>query len=102
MSGIGDYISREALVNEIWKALYSYEDEMEATFMADPELDISQWFFHRIFVQTMSSIGLQVILDAPAADVRPVVLCRDCLHENCAMYHGPNWFCADGERRAEL
>ena len=37
----------------------------------------------------------------PAADVRPVVLCRDCLHEDCAMYHGPNWFCADGEKREE-
>lgn len=37
----------------------------------------------------------------PAADVRPVVLCRDCVHEDCAMYHGPNWFCADGEKREE-
>ena len=35
----------------------------------------------------------------PAADVVPVVRCKDCLHEDCAMYHSLNWFCADGERR---
>lgn len=39
-----EYIDREAVVNGIWKALYSYEDEMEAKFEADPELDVSQWF----------------------------------------------------------
>lgn len=37
----------------------------------------------------------------PAADVRLVVFCKDCLHEDCAMYHSPNWFCADGEKREE-
>lgn len=36
-----------------------------------------------------------------AADVRTVVLCKDCLHEDCAMYHSPNWFCADGEKKEE-
>ena len=107
-----EYIDRAAVVNGIWKALYSYEDEMEAKFMADPELDVSQWFFHRIFVQTMNSIDLQVILDAPAADVVPAVRCKDCRFAR----FGPNWiscenfnglcttalgledFCSHGER----
>lgn len=112
---MAEYIEREAVVNGIWKALYSYEDEMEAMFEADPELDVSQWFFHRIFVQTMSSIDLQVILDVPAVDVRPVVRCKDCKHDgllSCPLVmiekqhmvfinHDPLWFCANGERKGE-
>lgn len=72
MSGNGDYISREA-------AITTYK--------------------------TFGHLNLHNVIEAfneiPAADVRHVVLCRDCLHVDCAMYHGPNWFCADGERRAE-
>ena len=48
----------------------------------------------------------------PAADVRPVVLCRDCRHwEYDAIFFdgwcrgrqqgNPNWYCADGEKREE-
>lgn len=109
-----EYIDREAVVNGIWKALYSYEDEMEAKFEADPELDVAQWFFHRIFVQTMSSIDLQVILDAPAADVRDVVRCRDCywwakqedsLQGCCSLlpiYPTGAWFCGNGIREEDF
>ena len=55
--------------------------------------------------------------DLPAADVRPVVLCRDCKHNkgkkiwvdgdetfDCTNGHGYpplDWFCADGEKREE-
>lgn len=62
--------------------------------------------------------------EIPAADVRPVVRCKDCKHYDCedgdmecikdadwdeetahyygfVSYHNPDWFCADGERRAE-
>ena len=52
--------------------------------------------------------------DIPAADVRPVVLCKDCKHsaidlENmryckCVVYYNhvsDDWFCADGEKREE-
>ncbi len=48
----------------------------------------------------------------PAADVRPVVLCKDCMHwEYDAIFAdgwcrgrqqgNPNWYCADGEKREE-
>lgn len=54
----------------------------------------------------------------PAADVRPVALCRDCKHNkgakvwrllddvtaDCSAGHGyppMDWFCADGEKREE-
>ena len=59
-----------------------------------------------------------VIKDAksiPAADVRPVVLCRDCkwchagycekyddiIPFGCANKPWEDWFCADGEKREE-
>ena len=57
----------------------------------------------------------KIIETFPAADVRPVVLCRDCKHNkgkkiwadgdetfDCTNGHGYpplDWFCADGERR---
>jgi hypothetical protein len=53
-----------------------------------------------------------LIKSIPAADVRPVVLCRDCKHEgllSCPIVviekqqmvfinHDPEFFCASGER----
>ena len=42
--------------------------------------------------------------DIPAADVRPVVLCRDCiLRQYCkvAQYLGADGFCSKGEKREE-
>ena len=53
----------------------------------------------------------QYITEAPAADVVPVVRCRECKHhedEEIGMVYCPNalggwvrenWFCADGERK---
>lgn len=54
------------------------------------------------------------LLNLHAADVRPVVLCRDCKHsavdlENmryckCVTYYNhvqDDWFCADGEKKEE-
>jgi hypothetical protein len=41
---------------------------------------------------------------APAADVRPVVLCRDCMmRQYCkvAQYLGTDGFCSNGEKREE-
>ena len=57
------------------------------------------------------------IMRIPTADVRPVVLCRDCKHGQgekmdfwneyvgieCigGVVHRKDWFCADGEKREE-
>lgn len=79
-----DYISREAAILEIQRHGVGCFDPDEFT----PEQA------ERFVISRLKSI--------PAADVRPVVLCKDCLHEDCALYHGPNWFCADGERMEEL
>lgn len=56
--------------------------------------------------------AVQIVEDFPAADVRPVVLCKDCKHWEydaifrdgwCRGRHqgNPNWYCADGEKREE-
>lgn len=48
--------------------------------------------------------AITLIKNIPAADVRPVVYCKDCKHrfnyDICA-YRGDNWFCGYGERRGE-
>ena len=52
------------------------------------------------------------IRSIPAADVRPVVMCKDCMRwEYDAIFAdgwcrgrqqgNPNWYCADGEKREE-
>lgn len=63
-------------------------------------------------VKTERIALLREIDEIPAAEVREVVLCKNCKH--CAtsknglwctlhddMYAGENYFCADGERRED-
>ncbi len=63
---------------------------------------------------------IDTLEEIPAADVRPVVLCKDCKHNkgarawrfldledvtaDCSAGHGyppMDWFCADGEKKVE-
>ena len=67
-----EYIDREAAITAMWKALYEYEDKTEKQFKEEPELDLYDWFIHRIFVQATHAIMQRTIQDAPAADVAPV------------------------------
>ena len=62
-----DLISREDAINALWKALYEYEDKTEKQFQESDELDVGDWILHRIFVQNMSDIDRQTILDLPSA-----------------------------------
>ena len=62
-----DTISRQAAIDALWKALYEYEDETEQKFQASDELNTDDWFMHRIFVQNMSDIDRQTILNLPSA-----------------------------------
>jgi len=63
-----DSISRQDAINALWEALYEYEDKTEKQFQASDELNIGDWFIHRIFVQNMSDIDRQTILNLPSAD----------------------------------
>jgi len=62
-----DLISRQAAIDALWKALYEYEDVTEKQFIESEELDVGDWFQHRIFVQNMSDIDRQTILALPSA-----------------------------------
>lgn len=62
-----DLISRQVAIDALWKALYKYEDETEKQFIESDELDVSDWMLHRIFVQNMSDIDRQTILNLPSA-----------------------------------
>lgn len=61
-----DTIYRQEAIDALWKALFEYEDETEKQFQESDELDISEWIAHRIFVQNMSDIDRQTILNLPS------------------------------------
>ena len=60
-----DAISRQAAIDALWKTLYEYEDKTEKLFLESEELDVADWFQHRIFVQNMNDIDRQTILNLP-------------------------------------
>lgn len=60
-----DCISRQATIDALWKALYEYENKTEKQFIDSEELDIADWFQHRVFVQNMSDIDRKTILNMP-------------------------------------
>ena len=62
-----DTISRAKAIDALWEALYEYEDKTEKQFQESDELDIGDWLLHRIFVQNMSDIDRQTILNLPPA-----------------------------------
>ena len=64
---MSDLIDRQAAIDALWKALYEYEDKTEKQFQESDELDIGDWILHRIFVQNMSDIDRQTILNLPSA-----------------------------------
>ena len=61
----GDLIDRQKAINVLWKALFEYEDRTEKQFVESSELDVDDWILHRIFVQNMSDIDRQTILQMP-------------------------------------
>lgn len=61
----GDLIDRNETIKALWKALYEYEDRTEKQFVESSELDVADWILHRIFVQNMSDIDRQTILQMP-------------------------------------
>lgn len=107
-----DLINRQAAIDALWKALYKYEDETEQKFQTSDELNIDDWFMHRIFVQNMSDIDRQTILDLPPVDAVEVVRCKDCIHCQYDRVFKQRWcygkpvkeddYCSYGEREDPL
>ena len=86
---MSDLISRQAAIDALWKALYEYEDKTEKQFQESEDLDVGDWILHRIFVQNMSDIDRQTILNLPSA--QPEQLGNPCL--GCADYDIDNDMC---------
>lgn len=82
-------IDRQAAIDALWKALYEYEDVTEKQFIDSDELDVGDWFQHRIFVQNMSDIDRQTILALPSADVQPV---RHGWWKTCEGWDGDEYY----------
>ena len=80
---MNDPIEREAAIDALWKALYTYEDKTERQFIESDELDVGDWMEHRIFVQNMNDSDRQAILELPSADVQPVRHGRWIEEPNC-------------------
>lgn len=107
-----DTISRKLAIDALWKALYEYEDKTEKQFLESEELDVADWFLHRNFVQNMSDIDRQTLLDLPSAQPE-IIYCKDCKHNMnspeagnacCDIFYGmtdQNGFCHMGERRTD-
>ena len=95
---MSDYISREAAIEAMYKDAEAHPDH------------------------TFWTTQHEALRDIPAADARPVVLCRDCVYAypygleiKCTKhsgradrfgedatyseFHDESWFCADGEER---
>lgn len=64
---------RQDAIDALWKALYEYEDKMEKQFQESDDLDVGEWIGHRIFVQNMSDIDRQTILNLPSAQPEDVI-----------------------------
>ena len=67
---MSDLIDRQAAIDELWKALFEYEDKTEKQFQESEDLDLRAWMVHRIFVQNMSDIDRQTILNMPPSEPR--------------------------------
>ena len=63
---MSDLIGRQAAIDALWKALHEYEDKTEKQFQKSEDLDVGDWILHRIFVQNMSDIDRQTILNLPS------------------------------------
>lgn len=64
----GDTISRQDAIDAMWKALYAYEDLTEKQFMEHEELELGDWFQHRIFVQRMHEECMKAVNSLPSAE----------------------------------
>ena len=80
---MNDYISRDAAITAIGK----------------PKVTPGGVIF-----DALKKACQEEVRNLPAADVQPVVYCKDCKHRfnyGICANRGDNWFCGYGERRAD-
>ena len=62
-----DLISRADAVDEMWKALYAYEEELEQKFIQDPYVDYADYPVSKMWVQNGHDVCHKAILSLPSA-----------------------------------
>jgi hypothetical protein len=83
----GDLISRADAIKAMWKALYAYEDLTEKQFMEHEELELKDWFQHRIFVQRMHEECMKAVESLPSAEaVQRWIPCSERLPSEYGKY----------------
>lgn len=83
-----EYIEREAALNIV----NGWRDQLIPTYGKNDE-----------YVKCLETVA-EHLESLHAADVRPVVLCRDCMirrYCKVAQYLGEDGFCSNGEKREE-
>ena len=65
---MNDLICRQDAIDAMWKSLYAYEDLTEKQFMEHEELELEDWFQHRIFVQRMHEECMKAVESLPSAN----------------------------------
>ena len=91
---MAEYIEREAAI--------AFMNEVEPCICCNPD--------GVVFAATKDSSMLEFLRAIPAADVVPVVRCKDCrkgipdgehatAYSCYGIWHKPDWFCAGGERK---
>lgn len=69
-----EYVKKDDVIQAGWKALFEYEDKTEKQFQESADLDVSDWFLHRIFVQNMHAAYHEAVQNLPAADIRAFLI----------------------------
>ena len=99
--GSVDLISRQAAIDAMWKSLYAYEDLTEKQFMGHEELELGDWFKHRIFVQRMHEECMKAVESLPSAEPE-MKTCEGCKHNGLwedELYYGVSCPCLFCKRR---
>lgn len=84
---MSDLISRQDAIDAMWKALYAYEDLTEKQFMEHKELELEDWFQHRIFVQRMHEECMKAVESLPSAEPKRKE-CEEREQGQCPFYAG--------------
>lgn len=78
------YVNYDDVITATWKALYDYEDRTEKQFIDSEELDVEDWFLHRIFVQGIHAEILDAVMKLYAIEIPPHgrLIDADALRDN--------------------
>ena len=110
---MAEYIEREALLHDIEQSVvYTAREKITSAEMRGAHKVIERIYIHEPTKSEFKRMAAQMLEKLPAADVAPVVRCRDCKYsyegiDGLTCSHGvcvdcevpPNFYCAEGKRK---